>query len=481
MSIDISQNIFPGIENICKAVETQLGADSKLARMFRNCYTNTIKTTVRPQADGTTFVITGDIPAMWLRDSAAQLRPYMAAVREDTSLARILEGLVKRQFMYINIDGYANAFNESPDGACWSRDDTEQSPWVWERKYEIDSLCYPVELAWMLWKATGNAGLFDDVFFMGLEKLLDIFETEQYHEERSTYRFQRENTYFQDTLSRDGRGALVKSGTGMIWSGFRPSDDACVYGYLIPSNMFASVILGYIGEITDWAVSAARGGENGSHITEDASVDGAAGISGNVSADETGSVAESGSFNKSRLEWLDQLERLGRRAWHLKQEIEQGIETYGITKKEGFGEIYAYEVDGYGQYNLMDDANVPSLLSMSYLGYKGRNPQVAENTRSFILSAANPFYFSGRAAAGIGSLHTPAGYIWPIALAMEGLTSTDWERKREILDMLMSTDAGTGLMHEGFHADDPEKYTRPWFSWANAMFCQLVLDYCGFL
>lgn len=447
MSNNISKD-YPGIENICKAVDTQLGADTKLAAIFRNCYTNTIKTTVHPQEDGTAFVITGDIPAMWLRDSAAQLRPYMAAARQDAELTHLLEGLIKRQFKYINMDVYANAFNEQPNGACWAQDETAHNPWVWERKYEIDSLCYPVQLAWLFWKNTGNTGQFDESFFAGVEKILDTFETEQYHEERSTYRFQRKDTYFQDTLSRDGRGALVKSGTGLIWSGFRPSDDACVYGYLIPSNMFAAVILGYIGEIID---SFGTSPDGPIHNTQP--------DCGQTSA---------------------HLALLHLRAQRLKQEIEQGIETYGITKKEGFGEIYAYEVDGFGQFNLMDDANVPSLLSMSYLGYKGRNSQVAENTRKFILSAANPFYYTGKAAAGIGSLHTPAGYIWPIALAMEGLTDMRRERKQEILDMLIHTDAGTGLMHEGFHADCPEKYTRPWFSWANAMFCELVLDYCGF-
>ena len=462
---------YPGIESICKIVETRLGAGSRLAAMFRNCYTNTIETTVRPQADGTAFVITGDIGAMWLRDSTAQVRPYIAAAREDGALSRLLEGLVKRQFMYINIDGYANAFNASADGACWVKDDPEQNPWVWERKYEIDSLCYPVQLAWLLWKSTGKTSLFDAGFFMGAEKILDIFETEQYHEERSTYRFQRKNTYFQDTLSRGGCGALVKSGTGLVWSGFRPSDDACVYGYLIPSNMFASVILGYIGEITDFFSRPDGKRERAGLRT----------CPGGNCPDRAGRQEVDLLFQPhglDRLDFQDRLCRLGNRARRLKREIEQGIELYGITKKEGFGEIYAYEVDGYGQFNLMDDANVPSLLSMSYLGYKGRDPQVAENTRRFIRSAANPFYFSGKAAAGIGSLHTPAGYIWPIALAMEGLTEIDRERQGEILNVLMSTDAGTGLMHEGFHADCPDRYTRPWFSWANAMFCELVLDYC---
>ena len=222
---------------------------------------------------------------------------------------------------------------------------------------------------------------------------------------------------------------MVKPGIGMTWSGFRPSDDACIYGYLVPSNMFASVVLGYLEEI----------------------------------AEEV--------FHDIELKNM---------ANALKKEIYEGIESYGITRTGEFGEVYAYETDGYGQYNLMDDANVPSLLSMEYMGYKGKDRKVAENTRRFILSEANPYYYAGRKAAGIGSSHTPTRYIWHIALAMEGLTEKAKEKKLEILRLLAETSGGTGLMHEGFHADDDTRYTREWFSWANAMFSELVLDYCGY-
>lgn len=415
------------IDRIVQEIREKTG-DEKLTAMFEICYRNTLDTTVKDLEDGTTFVITGDIDAMWLRDSAAQLRPYLFWAKEDADMLAMITGLVKRQFQYIKLDSYANAFNKTGNGACWAQDETLQNPWVWERKYEVDSLCYPVQLAWLLWKNTGCTAQFEDNFVLGVQKILEVFETEQCHEERSAYRFQRRDTYFQDTLSREGKGALVKSGTGMTWSGFRPSDDACVYGYLIPSNMFAVVILGYLEEIAECILKN---------------------------------------------------EELKKRAAKLRLQIQEGIETYGITKKEGFGSIYAYETDGFGQFNLMDDANVPSLLSMEYLGYQGKSQTVAENTRSFILSAANPYYYEGIAAKGIGSLHTPAGYIWPIALAMEGLTGAP-ERKREILKVLCETEGGTDKMHESFLANNPKQYTRPWFSWANALFCELVLDYCGY-
>ena len=420
---------YSSIEKIIETVNDKFKGEQKIFEMFKNCYTNTLDTTVKSMPDGTAYVITGDIPAMWLRDSAAQLRPYLIAAKYEPAIADILTGLSKRQFMYIQIDPYANAFNEQNNGNCWEDDDTDMNGWVWERKYEVDSLCYPLQFAYLIWKNTGRTEHFDEIFKKGSEKIIEVFSREQYHEEKSSYHFIRRNTYYTDTLSRDGKGALVRSGIGMTWSGFRPSDDACTYGYLVPSNMFAVVVLGYLEEIAD-------------KIFHDI--------------------------------------KLKNKAKAIKQEIYEGIESYGITKTEEFGEIYAYEKDGFGQYNLMDDANVPSLLSMEYLGYKAKNEEAAENTRRFILSEANPYYYEGNKASGIGSPHTPAKYIWHIAMAMEGLTAKSKEKKLEILHKLAETDGGTGLMHESFHADDDTNYTREWFSWSNAMFSELVLDYCGY-
>lgn len=420
---------YDSMEKIAQTVKEKLKDEPKLFEMFEKCYGNTLDTTVKRMEDGTTYVITGDIPAMWLRDSVAQLRPYLVAAKEEAELSDLLVGLSKRQFMYVNIDPYANAFNEAANGNCWEHDDTDMGDWVWERKYEVDSLCYPLQFAYLIWKNTGRTDHFDGAFREGVSKILKVFRTEQNHEEESAYRFVRKDTYFTDTLSRDGKGTLVKPGIGMTWSGFRPSDDACTYGYLVPSNMFAAVVLAYLEEIAE-----------------------------DVFGD---------------LELKDEAERL-------KEEIYEGIESFGITDTENFGRVYAYETDGYGQFNLMDDANVPSLLSMNYLGFQGKHEEVTKNTRKLILSEANPYYYEGRKAAGIGSPHTPAKYIWHIALAMEGLTAKTEKEKLESLHMLAQTDGGTGLMHEGFHADDDTRYAREWFSWANAMFCELVLDYCGY-
>lgn len=416
------------MDNFLNTLREQAEEIPELMDVFVNCYTNTLNTTVKRMENNMTHVITGDIPAMWLRDSAAQLRPYIFLAKENEEIRELIAGLVRRQFMCITIDEYANAFNEAPNGACWEKDDPDQNPWVWERKFEVDSLCYPLQLAYLLWKNTGCTTQFEGDFQAGVEKILEVFTTEQYHEEKSHYRFNRNNGYYRDTLSRDGKGALVKSGTGLIWSGFRPSDDACTYGYLIPSNMFAVVALGYLEEM------------------------------------------EREIFHN---------EELAERVKALKEEIQRAIETIGKTFTEEFGMVYAYETDGYGMYNLMDDANVPSLLAMSYLGYKGE-PEVSQNTRRFLLSEANPFYFKGAKAAGIGSPHTPSNYIWHIAMAIQGLTSETREEKLEILKNMAATTGGKGVMHEGFCCEDDSKFTRAWFSWANAMYAELFLDYMGY-
>ncbi len=212
------------------------------AENFSAAFANTLLTTVKRHEDGTTFLLTGDIPAMWLRDSTAQVRPYLVLAKEDEDLADMISGLVKKQFNYINIDPYANAFNEEANGAGHQNDHTKMNDWIWERKYEIDSLCYPVQLAYLLYKNTGRTDQFDASFVEGIKKILGVFKTEQDHE-KSPYTFVRDTTRKEDTLINDGRGTKIAP-TGMTWSGFRPSDDACQYGYLVPSNMFAVVVLG---------------------------------------------------------------------------------------------------------------------------------------------------------------------------------------------------------------------------------------------
>ncbi len=364
---------------------------------------------------------------MWLRDSAAQVRPFLILAAEDEEIADMIEGLVKHQFACIELDPYANAFNQEANGQGHQKDLTDMNPWIWERKYEIDSLCYPIQLSYLLWKNTGRITQFDAAFVTGVWRIIGLWITEQNHERDSAYTFQRTNCPSTDTLVRNGKGSLT-SFTGMTWSGFRPSDDACEYGYLIPANMFAVVVLRYVCEIA-------------------------------------GEVLKN--------------PELAAAAQRLLEQIEAGIGQYGLVDHPEYGTIYAYETDGLGGVNLMDDANVPSLLSSPYLGYTSADDPIYMNTRRFILSTSNPYYYSGAAAAGVGSPHTPSRYIWPIALAVQGMTSGNADERQSMLDLLEHSDAGTGYMHEAFHADRPGEYTRPWFSWANMMFCELVLMCCG--
>ncbi|WP_445667827.1 glycoside hydrolase family 125 protein [Paenibacillus sp. FSL H8-0122] len=415
------------LKKLADRVRNTLPDHPRLADMFEQCMLNTWNTTIKRNPDGTTFVITGDIPAMWLRDSTAQVRPFLIPASGDEEMAGMIEGLIAQQFAYIALDPYANAFNREADGRGHQEDKTMMNPWIWERKYEIDSLCYPIQLSYLLWKNTGRVTQFNSAFEAGVWQIIKLWIREQNHESGSDYVFERMNGVPTDTLVRGGKGA-VTAYTGMTWSGFRPSDDACEYGYLVPANMFAVVVLWYVSEI-------------------------ASDVLGNP--------------------------ELAQAAEDLAEQINGGIKRYGIVQHPEYGPVYAYETDGLGGVNLMDDANVPSLLSIPYLGYVPADDPVYLNTRKLILSRTNPYFYEGKAAAGIGSPHTPPHYIWPIALAVQGMTSGKREEQEALLGLLEQTDAGTGFMHEAFHADDPQRYTRPWFSWANMMFCELLLMRCG--
>jgi meiotically up-regulated gene 157 (Mug157) protein len=415
-------------EQVIKYVTEKMSDRPKIIEMFKSCYQNTLETTIhRHEEDDTVFMLTGDIPAMWLRDSVNQLRPYLMLAAEDEDLKKIIEGVLKTQYQSILRDPYANAFNEFDNHKGHQDDKTAMSGWIWERKYEIDSLCYPIQLAYLYWKNTGETGHFTSDFDQAIRLILKTWRTEQYHMEQSDYTFERDNCPATDTLIRHGKGSEVAY-TGMTWSGFRPSDDACTFGYLVPSNMFAVVVLKYLEEINELFIHD---------------------------------------------------EDLRQEIVSLRHDIEQGIEQFAVITDEQFGLVYAYEVDGLGQVNIMDDANVPSLLSLPYLDYCKKDDPIYLNTRKMILSQKNPYYYEGEYAKGIGSPHTPEHYIWHIALSIQGMTAIDESEQNEILDIFERTDAGTNLVHEGFHKDNPSEYTREWFSWSNAMFVEFVLSVCG--
>ncbi|TCL79102.1 glycoside hydrolase family 125 protein [Curtobacterium sp. PhB128] len=412
---EITPTLVAAADRVRAAVGTEVGDRVERALV------RTLRDTISLDDDGA-FVITGDIPAMWLRDSTTQMTPYLRFVADDPALADLLWAVVRRQFRLIEHDPYANSFNREPNGAHYDPDDLNADPLVWEQKYEVDSLAYPVTFAHALWRATGSTAVLDERAHRAFRTIVAQWRTEQDHD-ASAYRFVRDGAIPTETLARDGRGTPVAV-TGMTWCGFRPSDDACTYGYNVPANLFAAEALLAVAAI-------ARDVWSDTGLADDADV--------------------------------------------LRASILDGVRQHGVVPGPAGEDVYAYEVDGLGGVLRMDDANTPSLLSLPLSAPSVLDDSVWAATRDFVLSPANPYWFSGTAAAGVGSPHTLPQRVWPIALAVEGLVSGSPARRRELLDVLVATDGGTGDMHESFDVEDPAQFSRPWFSWADAMFCELAL------
>ena len=415
-----------------KAVESAIAEfkkkvkDSELGWLFENCFPSTLDTTVTyAMRDGRpdTYVITGDINAMWLRDSSAQVWPYLQFISHDAELCQLVAGVINRQTRCILKDPYANAFyvDDTKVGE-WKTDHTAMQPGVHERKWEIDSLCYPIRLAYHYWKKTNDAAPFDAQWQQAVQATLQTLRTQQRKDSRGPYHFQRNTTNATDTQPMSGYGYPVHP-VGLICSAFRPSDDATLYSFLVPSNFFAVTSLRQAAEMmTALAKDAKTAGE---------------------------------------------LEALA-------DEVEAALRQYAVVDHPQHGKIYAYEVDGFGSQVLMDDANVPSLVALPYLRALPATDPVYQNTRKFLLSSANPFFFKGTAAEGIGGPHVGQDMIWPIAITTRGLTSTDDAEIRACVQALKTTHAGTGYMHESFNKDDPKEFTRAWFAWANTIFGEFL-------
>lgn len=415
----------PAVE---KAIDTfKKGVkDEELAWLFENCFPNTLDTTVFVKAKGSepdTYIITGDIDAMWLRDSTAQVWPYLSFMKSDAGLKNMIEGVIRRQVKCILKDPYANAFydDDSKVGE-WGEDLTEMKPGIHERKWEIDSLCYPIRLGYHYWKLTNDTRPFDQSWRKSIESTLAVFREQQRKDGPGSYSFQRKTAWATDGVPLAGFGYPVKP-VGLICSMFRPSDDATIFPFLIPSNFFAVVSLKQAAEM---AIAVLR--------------------------DNT----------------------LAERLTSLAREVEEALKQYAVVDHATFGKVYAYEVNGFGSFNLMDDANVPSLLSLPYLGALKNDDPVYQNTRKLLLSKENPFFFEGKAGEGIGGPHVGIDMIWPLSIIIRGLTSGDEAEMRKCIALLKNSHGGTGLMHEAFHKDDAKKFTRKWFAWANTLFGEFL-------
>jgi meiotically up-regulated gene 157 (Mug157) protein len=415
----VSEAVDAKIAEVVKLLE-----NDRLAWMFSNCFPNTLDTTVHPNGEYDTFVYTGDIHAMWLRDSGAQVWPYLQLINDDPALKKMIAGVILRQFTCITIDPYANAFYKEADKRGeWATDRTKMLPGVHERKWEIDSHCYPIRLAYEYWKISGDASIFSDLWIKSIELTLQTFREQQRKNGVGPYTFMRNTTRAFDTVSNDGKGTPVKP-VGLIVSSFRPSDDATTLQFLVPSNFFAVTSLRKAAEI---------------------------------------------------LTTVNNRKDLADQCLELAAEVETALKKYATYNHPEFGTIYAFEVDGFGNHLLMDDANVPSLLAMPYLGDVDINDPIYQNTRRFVWSESNPYFFRGKVAEGIGGPHIGYDMAWPMSIMMKAFTSQNDEELKWCIETLMKTDAGTGFMHESFHVDDPDKFTRSWFAWQNGLFGELIL------
>jgi uncharacterized protein len=378
------------LQSIQQAAQQYQSPNAHLQQMFRSALLDTTKL-AQFAPDGTAYVKTGDIPAEWLRDASAQVRPYLYYAKQDPNVRALLAAIIQREAKYIQVDPYANAFTLDYH--------------VWEEKYELDSLAYPVTLAWSYWKTTGDASIFTEDESKAFDAILATMEREQDHP--------RNSRYTHKELALEGKGNPVGY-TGMIWTGFRPSDDACYYNFLIPSEMFAVVALSDMAEIE-------------------------------------------------------------RSVYRNLIKVQRGIQRFGLVPVSKYGYIYAYEVDGLGHAILTDDANIPSLLAAPYLGYTTTNDRYYQNTRSYLLSLDNPSFYTGNVARGIGSYHTPDHWIWPLALIVQGMTANAQSERQDVLNQLLASDPGDHLLHESFDPNDPKRYTRVDFGWPNALFSEYVM------
>jgi meiotically up-regulated gene 157 (Mug157) protein len=337
----------------------------------------------------------------------------------------LIKGVINRQVKCILLDPYANAFYKDVTKVSeWKSDLTEMKSGIHERKWEIDSLCYPIRLSYGYWKETGDASVFDEQWLKAMKLIIQTFKEQQRLDGKGPYHFQRTTAWATDGVPLGGFGYPAKP-TGLICSMFRPSDDATVFPYLVPSNFFAYNSL--------WKLQL---------------------------------MAE----KSSSLEWRN----LVKESVSLFTSIEKSLIKEAAVESKEFGKIFAFEVNGFGSYNLMDDANIPSLLSLPYLDVFMNNDETYLATRKFCLSESNPFFFKGKVAEGIGGPHCGMDMIWPMSIIMRGLTSNDDQEIKQCLDMLQRTHAGTGFMHESFHKDDASNFTRKWFAWANTLFGEFV-------
>ncbi|KAF7596733.1 hypothetical protein BBP40_000161 [Aspergillus hancockii] len=447
----------PAVEKVVEDVTSRI-KDKDLAQLFRNAFPNTLDTTIRWHSDGAsqkspqkvkkdgsqwmgpqTFVVTGDINAEWLRDSTNQLSGYQVLAKKDKKLHTLILGAINTQAEFVIQSPYCNAFQPPPPSGIQptnnGQDDKVHPAYepsvVFECKYELDSLAHFLALGTEFYESTGSVEFLTDRWYLALDTLLKVLDAQsqptfddkdQYV--KNQYTFQRTTTLGTETLNLAGVGNPLNRGTGLIRSAFRPSDDAAILGFFIPPNAMMAVQLKKTAEVLR----------------------------------KTG--------EKSDL--AQQLQQRG-------EDLDKAVREHGIVNHAKYGDVFAFEVDGYGSRILMDDANVPSLLSLPYLGYIDQKDIVYQNTRKMILDKnGNPYYLTGSAFHGIGGPHIGLENAWPMALLIQAMTSDSDAEITECINLVRNSSL-LGLVHESINVNNIKQYTRPWFAWANSVFAQTIL------
>lgn len=431
----------PVIEETIARIKSQI-ADPDLGRLFENTFPNTLDTMIAWQglANNTdeelTFVITGDINAMWLRDSANQMQPYaplLSPLGNDT-LSALFRGVINLHARYILIDAYCNAFQAPVEANLAPNLNTVDKVFpsydfklVYQCSWQLDSLAAFLQISVDYWKATKDVNFFMKYDWVAaVENVLKTVEAMRV----PTYAMDGAvnpppYTFFYCTghLANGGYGSPVNHGTGLIRSSFRPSDDPTIYQFFIPANMMFQSYLSQAAQIM-------------AHL------------------------------NSS----------LAYRMSALSTELHAAIETHGVLYHPVWGRMYAYEVDGFGSVSIMDDANTPSLLSAPMSGYLDKNNEIYQNTRKMVLGPGNPYWSGGPVLSSVGGPHIGLGMGWPMASIVRIMTTDNDTEITETLQALLSSTDGLGLMHESVNAFDQKRWTRQWFGWANGLFGQMIMD-----
>lgn len=451
----------PLVDKIVEDMNEKM-VDKDLARLFENAFPNTLDTTVRWHVDGQrkhtelkarsskddgkwagaqSFIVTGDINAEWLRDSTNQLLQYQPLAKKDNKIFNLILGAINTQAEYVIQSPYCNAFQPPAPSKLHATQNGQddyvhpayEPSFVFECKYELDSLAHFLAIGNTFYNHTGSTAFLTTRWYKALDTVLTVldqqsqstFDSETGRFKKNTYTFSRNTNQGTETLPLSGVGNPLNYGTGLVRSAFRPSDDATILGFYIPANAQMAVELKKTAEM----LTAAK-----------------------------------------NIKMAQMLEKRS-------QTITDGIWAHGVVQHKKYGRVFAYEVDGYGGQILMDDANVPSLLALPILGFIERTDIVYQNTRRMLLSKdGNPYYLEGKAFHGIGGPHIGTEYAWPMSLLLQAMTSDDDGEIGECIGLVLNASARYGLVHESIHVNNIHDYTRSWFAWANSVFAQTILD-----